>query len=61
MAKVYILTQEDIDLLTTMVDRDPDHGERGGSSNHGLDRQAHREAHAFYNYQVRTWLAKVTK
>jgi hypothetical protein len=59
--KVYMLTQDDIDLLTTLVDRNPEHGQRGGSSQHGIDIQAHREAHSFYNYQVRTWIAKVTK
>ncbi len=63
MAKVYLLTQDDIDLLTTMVDRNPEHGHSGGTSNHSDERQreANREAHGFYNYQVRTWIAKVTR
>jgi len=61
--KVYMLTQDDIDLLTTMTDRNPRHGDRGGSSQ-VLSKQesdAHDEAHRFYNYQVRTWIQKVTK
>ena len=61
MAKVYLLTQDDIDLLKTLIDRDPDHGLQGGSSQHGADREAHREAHRFYNYQVQSWIAKVTR
>ena len=61
--KVFMLTQEDIDLLTTSIDRNPEHGHRGGSSQvlSEAERKAHSEAHSFYNYQVRTWIAKVTK
>ena len=60
--KVYLLKQEDIDLLTTMVDRNPEHGRRGGSSQVLSDeeKKAHEDAHSFYNYQVRVWISKVT-
>jgi hypothetical protein len=62
VSKAFILTQDDLDSLLTMIDRDPDHGERGGSSNHlsTQERDAYREAHRFYNYQVRTWVSKVS-
>jgi hypothetical protein len=61
--KAYILTQDDIDLLTIMVDRNPRHGPTGGSSQvlSKEENAAHEEAHSFYNYQVRTWIQKVTK
>lgn len=60
--KMFLLKQEDIDLLSTMIDRNPEHGQRGGSSQmlSEADLKAHREAHSFFNYQVRTWIAKVT-
>lgn len=55
-----MLTQEDIDNLTTMIDRDPSHGLNGGSSQ-SINHEIYDEAHHFYNYQVRTWISKVTK
>jgi hypothetical protein len=65
MAKVYLLTQSDLDLLLTMVDRDPKHGAKGGSSDAPVrgpvENAAHDKAHRFYNYQVRSWLDKVQK
>ena len=54
-----MLTQDDIDLLTTMTE----HGYHGGSSNSlsAAEQATYNEAHRFYNYQVRTWISKVTK
>lgn len=59
--KAYILSEADFELLTTSVDRDPRHGQRGGSSAvlSEIEQQAHDKAHRFYNYQVRTWIEKV--
>jgi len=61
--KIYMLTQEDIELLTTMTDRNPEHGFNGGASRklNAHEQLAYEEAHRFYNYQVRTWIQKVTK
>lgn len=63
--KMYLLTQSDMDRLLLMVDRDPKHGAKGGSSDASVrDREenfAHDKAHRFYNYQVRTWIDEVTK
>lgn len=63
MAKVFLITQDDLERLTTMVDRNPKHGERGGSSTLLSEAQerAHDEAHRFYNYQVRLWIDMVSK
>lgn len=60
--KQFVLTQADVDKLTLMVDRDPRHGASGGSSQalSEVEARAHDEAHRFYNYQVRRWLAEVT-
>jgi hypothetical protein len=61
--KAYILTEADFEKLLLMVDRDPKHGQTGGSSDASVrDRenaQAHEKAHRFYNYQVRTWIDQV--
>ncbi len=62
MKKVYLITEEDLELLQTMIDRDPQRGYKGCSSGDVLtdpDRRAHEEAHRFYNYQVVTWVQKV--
>lgn len=61
MAKAYILTDVDFDALLASVDRDPQHGESGGSSAVLSDeeREAHIKAHRWFNYQIRTWMAKV--
>lgn len=61
--KVFQLTQADLDRLTLMLDRNPQHGYQGGSSA-GLsekERQTHDEAHRFYNYQVRRWIDEISR
>lgn len=61
--KAFIITQADIDLLLTKIDRDPRHGADGGSSQ-TVDKEEQRafnEAHRFYNYQVRTWVNSISK
>jgi hypothetical protein len=60
--KVYILKEEDFEALNMAISRDPRWGVSGGS---GVmlseeERKAHDEAHRFFNYQVRTWIQKVT-
>lgn len=59
--KVYLLTEEDFTLLRTMVDRNPQHGHKGGSSMSltTQEQKAHDAAHRFYNYQVCTWIDKM--
>lgn len=59
--KVYILKESDIKALLTAIDRDPSHGYNGGSSVvlSQQEREAHEQAHRFYNYQVRTWIDRV--
>jgi hypothetical protein len=44
-----------------MVDRNPRHGQRGGSSAvlSETEERAHDVAHRFYNYQVRRWIDEV--
>ena len=59
--KVYIIKDSDFQNLLDNIDRDPQHGARGGSSQ-SLDkqeRQAHRDAHRFYNYHIRTWIDSI--
>lgn len=61
--KAYILNDEDFEKLTLTLDRDPAYGPHGGS-NHDItneERKAILEAHRFYNYQVRTWIAEMKK
>lgn len=61
--KVYILKDSDFEHLLTSIDRDPRHGERGGSSQvlSTVEEGAHDDAHRFYNYQVRTWINLVQR
>lgn len=60
--RVYLLTDEDIEALTAAIDRDPMWGTQGGSSCVMTEkaREAHEEAHRFFNYQVRAWIDRVT-
>lgn len=59
--KIYLLKEEDFETLLAAIDRDPHHGERGGSSvaMSEIEDRAHAAAHRFYNYQVRRWLDRV--
>lgn len=65
MSKQFVLTQADLDRLTTLLDRDPQHGHNGGSSNDSVNDADHRriysEAHRFYNHQVRKWIDEVSR
>lgn len=59
--KVYILKDSDFQRLLDNVDRNPEHGMEGGSSQvfDERERQAYKEAHRFYNYQIRNWIDSV--
>lgn len=61
--KAYILTEKDFEFLLTKLDRNPNYGLNGGSSAvfNSQEEQAFRQAHKFYNYQVRMWLDEVKK
>lgn len=65
MAKAYIITEDDLKRLLAFVDRDPEHGHDGGSSQSSVNdfpnRIIYREAHGFYNYQVRKWIDEIKK
>jgi hypothetical protein len=56
--RVYIIKDSDFDDLTAAIDRDPQWGERGGSSQilNPEEREAHERAHRFFNYQIRVWI-----
>jgi hypothetical protein len=59
--KVYLLTEKDFERLTLEIDRDPEHGEKGGSSANVTpeERYDHQKAHRFFNYVIRRWIASV--
>lgn len=59
--KVFVLKQEDFDRLNAAIDRDPRWGQTGGSSVvlSEAEQKAHADAHRFFNYVVRTWIASV--
>lgn len=61
--KVYIITDDDISRLILAIDRNPQHGQNGGS-NRGTPTQeqlkAEEEAHNFFNLQVRRWIKEVS-
>lgn len=61
--KVYQLTDKDFEALLTAIDRDPGHGQDGGSSVMITDVEviAYNKAHRFYNYHIRTWIDSVCK
>lgn len=60
--KAFILTETDLDRLLLRIDRDPKNGGSSQSSvRDPMKEQAYDEAHRFYNYQVRTWIAEVSK
>lgn len=61
--KVYILKEQDFESLLALLDRDPEYGRSGGSS-HPLtekEREAHVQAHGFFNYQIRGWIAAMQR
>lgn len=59
--KAYILKDEDFDRLLAAIDRDPQYGIKGGTTLvlSAVEKEAHKEAHRFYNYTVRTWISRV--
>ena len=61
--RVYLVTDADLEALFAAIDRDPRWGAQGGSSQclSEAERDAHAEAHRFYNYQLRTWVRKITE
>lgn len=59
--KVYILKESDFQQLLDNIDRNPEHGMQGGSSQ-SFDkesREAYKDAHRFYNYHIRSWIDKM--
>jgi len=61
--QVYMLRKRDFDNLLARIAADPAHGTHGGSSQalSENDRRIYDEAHRFYNYHVRTWMADVRR
>ena len=61
MMRVFLLKEEDFENLLANLDRDARYGRAGGSSQvlSKEEAEALKEAHAFYNYQVRTWIEHV--
>lgn len=62
--KIYVITDNDLNRLILRIDRNPQHGEDGGSSRGTPtpeQRKAEEEAHRFFNYQVRCWMSEVTE
>jgi len=59
--RVYLLKESDFEALFAAIDRNPEHGQDGGSSQvfSAVQKEALRDAHRFYNYQVRRWAAKL--
>ena len=59
--KVYLLKDDDFQILLDHIDRNPEYGVTGGSGQvlSEAQRQFYREAHRFFNYHVRTWIDKV--
>lgn len=61
--KRYIISEEDLERLITSIDRDPEHGHRGGSFDSSVNdpgkRTIYSQAHRFYNYQVRQWIHEI--
>lgn len=59
--KVYLITEKEITSLLALLDRDPTYGRNGGSSIvlTKEQREFYEQAHAFYNYQVRTWIDQI--
>ena len=63
--KAYILTEDDLSRLLLAIDRDPQHGRDGGSSDASVNdrgnRQIYDDAHGFYNHQIRKWIDSIKK
>lgn len=61
--KAYILSEQDFERLLAALDRNPEYGYNGGSSAvlSEQERKAHKEAHGFYNHQIRRWIDSVKK
>jgi hypothetical protein len=61
--KVYMLTDADFEKLLLKIDRDPKHGNNGGSSDSSVRNSEEQviwdKVHRFYNYQLRTWIDEV--
>lgn len=59
--KVYLLKDSDFQTLLDNIDRDPEYGLTGGSSQvlSEIEKRAHHEANRFFNYHIRCWIDKV--
>ncbi len=59
--KVYLLKDSDLQRLLDNIDRNPEHGYRGGSSQvfNEQEKRAYKEVYRFYNYQIRTWIDSI--
>lgn len=61
--KVFIITESDLSNLILAIDRNPQHGEKGGSSRGTPSREqlaVEQEAHSFFNFQVRRWIKEIS-
>lgn len=61
--KVYLITDDDISRLILAIDRNPQHGQNGGSGRETPTPEQLKmegEAHAFFNFQVRRWIKEVS-
>lgn len=61
--KVYILKDEDFARLRAEIARNPDYGQSGGGSRamSEEEKQAHKEAHRFYNYIIEKWISSIQR
>lgn len=61
--RVYLIKDADIDRLFAQLDRDPTHGMVAGSAQvlTQQEREAHAQAHRFYNFQLRQWINDIVK
>ena len=59
--RAYILNDKDFESLLAEIDRNPEYGEAGGSSQvfSEDERAAFQKAHRFYNYIIRKWTNKM--
>jgi|WetSurMetagenome_2_1015567.scaffolds.fasta_scaffold04771_12 hypothetical protein len=61
--RVYLIKDEDLDRLRTLIDRDPRWGEQGGSSQvlSKEEELEHGRAHRWFDWQICAWIDSVKK